>query len=333
MPPAPGVIGFDFFPDAARARALDARMHLELGKSLEHVREASAGHLAFDDAGVARLISDLIGGRQYPPAVFARYYECVIAIDDDDPDEAIRLLGELSAAAPARPGLEVFTLDDPALGAESARYMRMMNADTSVDLGFLPPTREVAQAFRPRLNDGLALLDAALPELAGEIRAILRQIVIAGSDPTKKYQFDGGSHFQLWGALFLNGQYHPDRVAVAEVLAHESAHSLLFGFCTDEALVENDDDELFSSPLRVDPRPMDGIYHATFVSARMHWAMSALACSPILTDEERARALAAAAADLRNFDAGHGVVAAHGRLTGVGAGLMSSAARYMESQR
>ncbi len=326
-------IGLDFPPDARRARALDRRMHHELGLSLQHVGETSTGIVGFDAPGMARLIAALLDGVRFPPAVFARYYELVIALTEERHDTAARLFDELVRAAPAPAGLEVFTLDDPALGVESARYITMMNNDTSVALGFLPPTPDVATAFRARLADGLALLDAALPDLAGEIRAIVRQIVIAGSDPSKKYQFDGGSHFQLWGALFLNGQYHPDRVAVAEVLAHESAHSLLFGFCTDEALVENDDEELFASPLRVDPRPMDGIYHATFVSARMHWAMTRLARSDLLTDEERTVASQAAAADLRNFDAGHGVVAAHGRLTSTGRGLMAAAARYMDSLR
>ncbi|MCA1480748.1 ATP-binding cassette domain-containing protein, partial [Bradyrhizobium sp. NBAIM08] len=54
---------------------------------------------------------------------------------------------------------------------------------------------------------------------------------------------------------------------------------------------------------------MDGIFHASFVSARMHWAMSRLANSETLTPEQRERARAAAESDRRNFAAGHGVVA------------------------
>jgi HEXXH motif-containing protein len=120
---------------------------------------------------------------------------------------------------------------------------------------------------------------------------------------------------------------------VCEVLAHESAHSLLFGFTVDEALQDNPDEELYASPLRVDPRPMDGIYHATFVSARMHWAMTRLAESGLLTEEQREKAYAAAASDLTNFDAGYGVVAAHGVLTDTGAALMRGAHDYMQSVR
>jgi hypothetical protein len=327
------MIGFDFKPDPERARALNGRMHGELAASLRHVAEEAARPLGLEPALIAPLIAELEAGVSYPAATFARYYDLVVAIDEEEFDEARNLYAQLCAAKPVRPGLQVAALGDASLGAESERYQRMMNEDPSVELGFTFPPPEIATAFRERLHRGWGLLDRALPELSGEIRAIIREVVIAGSDPTKKYQFDGGSHYRLWGALFLNGQFHPDDVAVCEVLAHESAHSLLFGFTVDEALQNNDDDELFSSPLRADPRPMDGIYHATFVSARMHWAMTKLANSGVLTPEQRGQALEAAASDLTNFDAGYGIVAEHGILTETGAALMKGAHDYMQSVR
>ena len=323
------MIDCDFFPDATRAVSIDRRMHRELGASLQHVCEASRHALAFDEQGLARLVDHLLNGGQVGPSTFARYYELVEALMDDRAGQADRLFSELAGTVLSSPGFQVVALGSPQLGEDSERYTRMMNSDQSIELGFQAPDPIAAAAFEHRLQRGLALLDNALPELAGEIRAIVRQIVIAGSDPTKKMQFDGGSHFQLWGALFLNCNYHHDDIAVAEVLAHESAHSLLFGFCTEEPLVENDDEELFASPLRTDLRPMDGIYHATFVSARMHWAMSQLALSPLLTPEQQARARDAAQADQRNFHAGQGVVREHGKLTQVGSGLMESASEYM----
>ena len=64
---------------------------------------------------------------------------------------------------------------------------------------------------------------------------------------------------------------------MVQALAHESAHLLLFGMCADGPLLENaNDDHRYSSPLRTDSRPMDGIVHATFVTARMCCALSQL---------------------------------------------------------
>lgn len=323
-------IGFHFAPDAERARLIDRRMHRELGASLAHIAARASGIVDFDADGLARLVDNLAAGGPVAPSVFARYFDLVTAITEEDAVETVRLLDALVRAEPASRAMAIHTLGDDALGDDTARYMRMMNSDPSLDLGFGIPERDVAAAFAARLDDGFRLLDTALPELAGEIRAIIRTIIIAGSEPTKTYQFDGGSHYQLWGALFLNANFHPDRVAVAEVLAHESAHSLLFGFCTDEALVLNDDEVLYASPLRVDPRPMDGIYHATFVSARMHWAMTALSASPVLDSAERERAREAAASDMRNFHAGYAVVAEHGALTALGAAVMANAKAYID---
>jgi hypothetical protein len=324
---------FDFYPDASRALSLDREMHRELGLSLRHVCEASQAAIQFDQIGMTRLIDQLSGSNVVSPTVFARYYELVEAITDDRFDDVKRLFHELANADPVPKTLQVVTLGEPELGEESERYKRLMNADTTIDLGLLPPTPEVAAAFRERLARGIRLLDIVLPELSGEIRAIVHQIVIVGSDPKAKFQFDGGSHFQLWGALFLNGNFHPDEIAIAEVLAHESAHSLLFGFCTHEPLVYNDDDELFSSPLRVDKRPMDGIYHATFVSARMHWTMSQLAQSDALDTAQKERAQAAAETDAVNFNSGYAVVAEHANLSNTGRSLMASAKAYMDSFR
>jgi hypothetical protein len=325
------VIDLDFPPDAARAGRINARMHRELGDSLDHVCAACLSELPFDAPAMNRLIASLRAGSNYAPSVFADYYDLVSTIEAEDAAVATRLFAGLARARPLAPGLSVLTLGGAELGDDSARYQRMMSGDPRADLGFLPPSAEVAADFRLRLAAGLRLLGEALPELYGEIRGILRQIIIAGSDRSKANQCDGGSHFQLWGALFLNGDFHHDRIAVAEVLAHESAHSLLFGFCTDEPLVQNDDDDLYVSPLRSDGRPMDGIYHATFVSARMHWTMARLAAWAGLSAEERDRARDAAASDARNFTSGFDVVAGHGRLTALGERLMAGAKAYMDS--
>ena len=90
---------------------------------------------------------------------------------------------------------------------------------------------------------------------------------------------------------------------------------------------------MMMATLRADPRPMDGIYHATFVSARMHWAMTHLIRTGLLSSEEVEQARAAARLDAENFHSGYGVVAEHGRLTNIGKALMAGAKAYMDSQR
>ena len=112
---------------------------------------------------------------------------------------------------------------------------------------------------------------------------------------------------------------------------HRKVTQLLYliGIQISGALVLNPDDERFASPLRVDLRPMDGVYHATFVSARMHFAMQELLASGLLRGEETAHAQEAAARDRGHFFEGLRVVKKKGRLSPAGAAVMAGAEAYM----
>ena len=189
-------------------------------------------------------------------------------------------------------------------------------------------TQVLDEILMSLIAGGHALL-VGVPGLAKTL--MVRSLAQAVHLEFRRIQFTPDLVPRLWGALFLNADFHRTAQAVAEVLAHESAHSLLFGFCTDSALVENSDDERYNSPLRTDPRPMDGIYHATFVSARMHWAMSRLLEARVLDDEATEATRGARDADVRNFWSGYEVVAEHGRLTDLGRALMNEAHAYMET--
>ena len=132
-----------------------------------------------------------------------------------------------------------------------------------------------------------------------------------------------GSSYSLWGALFLNASSHNNDITMVEVITHETAHCLLYGLSIEESLVLNPDDKYFPSPLRSDLRPMDGIYHATFVSARMHWAMSRLIESGQLDAHECETAEQARIADQKNFNTGYETIAAHALLTATGEQVMA----------
>jgi HEXXH motif-containing protein len=60
---------------------------------------------------------------------------------------------------------------------------------------------------------------------------------------------------------------------MVDVLVHEASHLLLFGLVGGKALSRNDPAARYASPLRRDPRPIDGIFHAAFVATRVHLTM------------------------------------------------------------
>jgi hypothetical protein len=320
---------FRFAPDAAHAARCNAAMHAGLADSLRQIADASAGKVAFDRRAIERLIIEIGAGYNVSPNAFALYYDLVPALLEGRLDTAHSLFAELERQRPIAARLRLIALGDPALADREARYVRLMSDGVDQPYTFLAPTMVELAAFKTQFAEVCALLQQAAPELLGELNALISELVLVAGDENAAVRFDGGSSYRLWGALFLNTHRHETRVGLIEALAHESAHSRLFGLCIDETAVRNEDDELHASPLRQDPRPMDGVYHATFVSARMHWAMARLIASGLLTAEERTQALEACASDRRNFERGYDTVAKHAQLTDTGRKAMAAAHRYM----
>ena len=315
-----------FEPSLERGRFLDRSVHEDLLGSLRHIAEATVQtpipHV------LAPVLARLERGQRLPPEAFGLYFELGQRLLERDVVRAIGAATLLARCEPRRGGLRVMARgSEQAAGLDSVFNLRL-GREAEV---FAPVTHEEAEGFAVRLHEGLELLRQGLPGLHGEITAFLSHVIVAQAPQGAAMEFDGASHYQFWGLLLLNPRHHRNRLAVAEVLAHESGHSILFGMTRDEPLVYNPDDELFVSPLRVDPRPMDGILHATYVSARMAWTMEALADSGVLTPEEEAQARAAAQTDRENFHKGLGTVRAHGQLSGLGQAVIDAAEQWMEA--
>lgn len=322
---------FHFSPDAGHAARCDRAMHAGLADSLRQICEASDGEVEFDRAAVERLVREIEAGRRLPPNAFAIYYELVPALLEGRLDEARALFVELARQRPIEAPFRMLALGEPAMADRERRYLRLMNDDMAHTYEFLPPSAEDLAAFRRQFASVMDLLQQTVPEFVAELKALISELILVVGPKRAKVHFDGGSSYQLWGALFLNAVRHTTRIDVIDSLAHESAHSRLFGLCTEEAPVANPDDELHPSPLRAEKRPMDGVYHATFVSARMHWAMSRLIASGLLSEEELALAIKARDDDKRNFEKGYDTVAAHARLTNTGRIAIDAAVAYMRT--
>lgn len=321
---------FSFFPDAEQARAGDRDMRQGLAESLTYVIGEIEGAFAYDRPALEANVALMRQGARFTPGAFGHYYLAVQAIAGERFTDAARHLDAIGRQRPLE-RMEIVPLSKEALGEDADLYIAMLGAEEGTPMRFLPPPAPVAEAFAVRFRSGMDLLDRAVPTLAEEVRVLVSQMVMAVGDKTLKYEFDGASVYSLWGALFLNAGSHATDLAMAEAIAHEAGHSLLFAMSVDEPLVRNDDDELFPSPLRVDPRPMDGIYHATFVSARMCWAMQALIDSGKLDEAQCEEAAKARDADTKNFWAGYHTVSEFGDLTPTGASIMAAAEAYMAS--
>jgi len=306
-------------------------MRRDLAGSLRYIFNQANGQLAIPEEPFQEFLRRL-ESHPVSPLAFSFYCDAVLAIEDDDVEEASRLLGEL-IQLPAHPGGPVVTaLTDPGQDAMAGRFVRFIDTDPTIEFEVFAPTRDAADKCRGLISAAFALMDAGDPEQAAEIRALLREIVMAaGTEDPKALTFDGASSFMLWGGIIINANRREGELAMAQMLTHESTHNLLFGLSADGPLVENSDEELYSSPLRKDPRPMDGIYHATFVTARMHRVVQRLLESGVLSASLQEKARKELADNRRLFEQGIKVVREHGKLTPPGEAIIRGAENYMAS--
>jgi HEXXH motif-containing protein len=119
----------------------------------------------------------------------------------------------------------------------------------AVDLGGYPPG-EWAEALR----GARAVIDETLPEIAAEMRLFLRHIVPVGYFAERHLS---ASYLEAIGVIYLS--LHPHRMTLVEATVHEFQHNKLNLLLGQDAVLENADAPLYTSPVRPDPRPLRGV--------------------------------------------------------------------------
>lgn len=102
-------------------------------------------------------------------------------------------------------------------------------------------------------------------------------------------------------------------------ITHETSHGVLHAIMTTDPLILNGFTGRFSAPIRFDPRPLYGIYHATFVLSRIARVLNSWAghVNRPLVDEWRDLAVT-------RFYKGHRTISEHGELTPAGQAVLDS---------
>jgi HEXXH motif-containing protein len=320
--------GFSIDADPGRALRLDDELRKRLADSLAYAVTELDVLVPSVAPQFERFLVQL---RASPvePQVFGIYYDLVLALERDEREVARRLLDELLALPVVTSGICLRSLSE--LDAtQRDRYCRQVDTDPDTVMRIEAPPEAMTRHCRGRIAEALQLLQTGYPELAQELHAILREVVIAVSpevDPA--IEFDGASSFLLWGSIALNARGHEARLDTLEALVHESAHCLLFGLSHAERLLENDQRARYASPLRIDPRPLDGIFHATFVTARVHHTLDTLLRRGALQGAELAQAEQSRAEYSAAFADGAATLERHASLTDLGRSVFGGMRRAM----
>jgi HEXXH motif-containing protein len=319
-----------FPPDGTRAAFLCSRMIEHLAQSVEEIIRGCSSQIKLEDS-VARLPQRIRTSSHVAPELYCIYFDLLKAVRRDDLDACAQLLDEIVTriSAPQPP----FYSRWGALPESTARrYFAYVNVDPTTEVKFKVLSPYKFDEIRRLADRAFKVFGRVAPEIEAEIRSLLTEIVFVSAEPNKVSNFHGATSFFCWGALFINADAHRTLVRMIDGLTHESAHAYLFSLSLGDSFVDNPDDEMHASPLRSDPRPLDGTFHATYVSARMHYAHSRVISSGMLSTSEENEARKAQAASRVAFSDGLKTLTDYASFTPLGRRVMDAARSYMIAQ-
>lgn len=252
-------------------------------------------------------------------------------LGDDDLKALHQVLAE---AGPPRVGtLTLLHYSEP----EIACWRRWLDTEPDNAMVLMGLDEASLQAEAEKIEKALRFLARCAPELSAELTVLTREVLVARPGGGRRLEFRGASSFALWGAIAVNQQAHPNWWNYVSTLVHETAHSLLFARARDEPLVLNDPEARYQSPLRADARPMDGIFHAAFVSAREACALDQ--CLAFLDEQPDAESKALGAIFEAQLNCSVCAfwdccdqISAHGQLSALGQQILDEATAFVSEQ-
>jgi HEXXH motif-containing protein len=182
----------------------------------------------------------------------------------------------------------------------------------------LEPIASWTPEMKRRITDALALLRAVWPEACDELPRFVRRFIVY-----QGHAVIGFTDFRYHGSIFfkyewLMGREHTEEVA--EDLLHEAAHVRLNALMGTTPLFQNDDQEIYPSPLRRDLRSMYGVWHQMYVLRRV------VELYQRLQERSLLRHAANLAETCEGFDQAYKVVKEHANLTRAGRAMLRTMA-------
>jgi len=323
-----------FNPTRQTGVALNARMAKGLHASLTYMFAQIGAEIAVDGARASTLMDRLAEGSRESPELYRRHYQLVTDIGAGDLTAANNNLNTMLDLPAAEQTTRVLTPGSGKDGDEALRLLPYFAAEPDTLFEFsAPPSTEAKQATL-QITAAMELIERCLPGLAGEIDETIVWVVVASGHAkpntgVENARFGGGSTFKAYGSVLLNCDPANSVSDRALSIVHEATHNALFAFAPGDGLVENDLQDRFRSPLRRDKRPIEGIYHATFVIARLAYTVRQMMASGRLDRAQREQVEQALPEYRARFNNGMAVLNDHARYTGLGRDAIDQARAHM----
>ncbi len=323
-----------FSPSRAGGFAVRQRLNADFAASFAHIFAACSEVFEIAEDKAAGLVARIRSGSRETPFLFSLHFRLLAAIEADRLDEAEALVSRILALGPAEPGILFTSLGPDEFPWDADMVAGYFSDEPDALFRYVAPDPALLPDRRAQLSETLQLLHRTVPGLAEELEELVTTIILARgvlkADETAAIEpFQGASALRAFGAVMFDATPDPSLVECAAYLVHEEAHNVLFALAPMDGVVFNPDAERHASPLRDDARPLEGIHHATFVLARIVYAMQAMIESDLLDDADRTLAADIAATNRPLFFDGLETLRAHAKMTEPGEDALGAAEAYM----
>lgn len=317
----------DWLSAATPTEGVAAPLHRQLRESLRASLSSVVAIVSRATTADVRLIDDglhaLNLARGFHPDLYAAHWLLVSAVRSHDRRGALNALQVLSTALRtpySSPGVSLSQFNGCASDAAVLEFL-LGPEGARGDCGEVPDMRPLSESRFIELSisanaalETIAECDPGLADELGEYVAILR--------PFAGAVVRGVTSMRAFGLVYLREPDPHERedevLYFVDHITHEVSHLHLHALMNLDPLILNSDAERFPAPIRRDPRPLYGIYHATFVLSRI---------VRVLRNWNRMRGGAlndAVDQAIARYQQGYRTVLKHGSLTPAGRDVLAS---------
>lgn len=192
------------------------------------------------------------------------------ALEKNDAIEVSKLINRLSEVCASKPYMDSFEIKTFSLNALETPILEDLKERNRNKEGKLPSLEPVTELQKQELSSkivaSLNLIQNVSSEFFEEFQTYVSNLKLFISD-----RLVGMTDPRLFGTIYLctPPKDMPAEIYFCEHIIHETSHLHLYTLFALDRLILNDPNERYSAPIRPDPRPMYGIFHATFVLSRM----------------------------------------------------------------
>jgi hypothetical protein len=239
-------------------------------KSLLSLINTAARGFKKEYVQLTTMVNILNPDEKFNPQLHAIHASLVNALKNNSVIEVSRLLVTLFQVLEHHPYAQVFGVSTITSESWEQDVLESLKEQNRNQYGKLPTIDLVDEdqimKYSSLIAESLESLKKASPLFFKEFESYVTEIKLFNSD-----RLVGMTDPRLFGSVYIcipNNELPPS-VYFCEHIIHETSHLHLNTLFAQDRLILNDPSERYTAPIRPDPRPMYGIFHATYVLSRM----------------------------------------------------------------